>query len=494
MSRSNTAVQLLHRNLSDHPGKPAYFCRGDAISYRELDTAANCFAAALTRAGITPGDRVVLALPDCIAFPVAFLGCLLAGAVAVTAGTGQSVRELAHIVGDSGARLLVRLPEYTSTDGTTVSHLICNESGTILTAPLHLPAAPREPDACQFAFMLYTSGSTGRLKGVPHHHSSLTLPCTLVGEEILGLTAADTIFSVSKLSFGYGLVNSLSFPLHFGIPAVLNPDKPEVSGILSLIEQHQPSVFFAVPTVYAQIILSCSASHLALPLRLCCSAGEALSPHLFDEWWQLTGLEIIDGIGASELSHHFISNRPGAALRGSAGWVVPGYQVRLVDAAGNDVPEGVEGHLLVSGPTRAPRYWNAPDLTRATMLPDGFTRTGDLFLQRNGQYYHRGRSDDMIKVDARWVSPIEVEEALRAHPAIADCAVSAVTIGPFVRPGAFLVLAPGTAWTPSLAKELRTCLSERLAEHMQPARFTVVTELPRTPTGKVQRFRLRELT
>jgi benzoate-CoA ligase len=351
-----------------------------------------------------------------------------------------------------------------------------------------------EPAADDFAFMLYSSGSTGRLKGVPHRHASLLLPCELMGEGVLGIRGDDLIFSTSKLSFGYGLVNSFSFPLWFGAPAILHPEKPEVGAVLEIMERYRPSIMFSVPTVYAQILLACAEPTLCMPMRLCCSAGEALPALLFEEWQRLTGLEIIDGIGASELSHHFMCNLPGEAVPGSAGRVVPGYEVRLVDDAGNAVSEGQEGHLLVSGGTRAPCYWNLPELSRVTMLPDGFTRTGDIMLQRGGQYYFRGRSDDMIKVDAQWVAPVVVEAALLSHPAVAECAVAAVTVGPLVRPGAFLVLVPGTDWTPVLARELRTHVAARLPDYMCPARFRVLDLLPRTTTGKIQRFRLRELT
>jgi len=342
--------------------------------------------------------------------------------------------------------------------------------------------------------MLYSSGSTGRLKGVPHYPTSLLLPCRLMGEEVLGLRGDDLIFSTSKLSFGYGLINSFSFPLWFGATALLNPERTEVGTVLELIERHSPSIFFSVPTVYTQILLATSEPNLQLPLRLCCSAGEALPALLFEEWQLLTGLEIVDGIGASELSHHFISNRPGQAVPGSTGRVVPGYRVKLVDDDGQEVPEGTEGQLLVSGGTRAPCYWNRPELSRKTMLKNGFTRTGDIFLRRGKNYYYRGRRDDLIKVDARWVAPLRVEKALLHHPAVVECAVAAVRVGPLVRPGAFLVLAPGSSWSPALERELRQLIVSRLPDYMCPARFNVLERLPRTATGKLQRYRLRELT
>ncbi|MEJ2199691.1 MAG: AMP-binding protein [Desulfuromonadaceae bacterium] len=494
MDRPNAALELLRHSLQRHPDKTAYICGEDKISYRELDAAGKGFAALLMREGIAAGDRVVLALPDCIAFPVALLGCLLTGAVAVMAGTEQTPENLQHILADSQARLLVRTEAAEMVGGDAVRPLLCDRRGPLTPVPSDEFNSPFRPSEDAFAFMLYSSGSTGRLKGIPHRHNSLLLPCQLVGEQVFGLRNDDLIFSTSKLSFGYGLINSFSFPLWFGATALLHADRTEIGAVLELIERHRPSVFFSVPTVYAQMILAWSEPAPQLPLRLCCSAGEALPALLFEEWRYLTGLEILDGIGASELSHHFISNRPGQALAGSVGCVVPGYRVKLVDADGREVPEGEEGDLLVSGGTQAPCYWNLPELTCRTMLPNGFIRTGDIFLQRNGHYYYRGRRDDMIKVDARWVAPAQVEAVLLEHPAVAECAVAAVTVGPLVRPGAFLVLVPGWTWSPALVRELRDRFRSRLPEYMHPARFRVLGRLPRTATGKIQRYRLRQLT
>jgi benzoate-CoA ligase len=227
-------------------------------------------------------------------------------------------------------------------------------------------------------------------------------------------------------------------------------------------------------------------------MRLCCSAGEALPAALFDEWQLLTGMEILDGIGSTEMAYHFISNIPGQAVAGSTGRLVPGYRARLVDDNGNDVPPGSEGNLLIGGPTKTPCYWNLPAKSAETMLPDGFIRTGDIFVERNDFYFHRGRSDDMIKVGALWVSPLLVEDALHSHPAVADCAVAAVSAGTLTRPGAFVVLKPGAEQAPTLAQELRLHILARLPDYMCPVSFRFMEELPRTSTGKLQRFRLRE--
>jgi benzoate-CoA ligase len=495
LSTANAAVELLSRNLALHPDKVAYFCGDRALTYQELDRASRGAARLIQNEGIAPGERVVIALPDSLAFPAVFLGCLISGAVAVAVGADLSDEELSFIIEDSGARLIVthegsNLPGY-CTGGIRV--VPCGDG-----APLQWSGAgdplvhPHQPSADDIAYILYSSGSTGRPKGVPHRHRSLLLPCQLVGRAIFGITDDDVIFSTSKLSFTYGLINSLAFPLFFGATAILLPGKPEPETILGIVGQRRPTIFFSVPSIYNRIVLSCTEPQLKLPMRLCCSAGEALPAPLFAEWQRLTGLEIIDGIGCTEMTYHFICNIPGQALPGSAGRVVHGYRARLVDDNGDDVSEGSEGNLLIKGETMSPFYWNQPGKGSETMGSNGFLKTGDIFVEREGFYYHRGRSDDMIKVDALWVSPVLVEEVLRGHPAVADCAVAAVSVGTLVRPGAFVVLNPGNEETSTLVQELKAHVASRLPVHMRPVRYRFMAELPRTATGKVQRFRLKE--
>lgn len=496
LSTSNAAVELMRGSLERHPHKAAYVCGSRTLSYSGLDLASRRFARLLHNRGIVPGERVVIALPDCFAFPIAFLGCLLAGALAVTAGSGQRDEDLIHIVTDSGANLLLSHTEQASHHRALccgISQIICDDLGPLQDETVSTDfASPHHPLADDLAYMLYSSGSTGRPKGIPHRHGSLLLPCYQTGRDVLGISGNDIIFSTSKLSFCYGLINSLSFPLHFGATAVLLPTKPDVPSILGIFKTHAPTVFFSVPGLFRHIALSCDEPRLKLPLRLCCSAGEAFPPSLFREWQRLTGLEIIDGIGASELGYHFICNRPGQALAGSTGRVIPGYRVRLVDDRGHEVPSGQEGNLLVSGETGAPCYWNQPERSRATMLANGYIRTGDIFLERDGEYYYRGRSDDMLKVDAQWVSPVMVEEVLASHGLVQECAVAAVTVGGFPRPGAFVVLSPGADHTPDPARILAEHVKARLPAHMCPVRFRFVPELPRTATGKIKRSALGE--
>jgi benzoate-CoA ligase len=493
---SNAAVELLAGNHELHPEKAAYYCAGKALSYRELYRGCRRFAHLLQKKGIVPQERVVVALPDCLAFPVVFLGCILYGAVAVAVSPELGEMELANIIEECGARILVTLGEPDgpcSAVGHRVMLIICDDQGQVEdSGACDDFGAPYRPSAGDFAYMLFSSGSTGRPKGVPHHHESLLLPCDLVGKGVLGITGNDLIFSTSKFPFAYGLINSLAFPLRFGATALLHPGRPEPLALLDIIRRYRPSIFFSVPTLFAQILLSCGEREMKLPMRLCCSAGEALPVPLFEEWQRITGMEILDGIGSTEMAYHFIANLPGRAVAGSTGRLVPGYWARLVDDDGNDVPGGEEGNLLIAGPTRTPCYWNQPEKSAETFLPDGFMKSGDIFVERDGFYYYRGRSDDMIKSGACWVSPSKVEDALASHPAVAECAVAAVKVGAFCRPGAFVVLTPGTKQSPALARELKSHIMARLPDYMCPVRFRFMAELPRTSTGKVQRFLLRE--
>jgi benzoate-CoA ligase len=489
LGTTNAALVLLEHNLRDRPDKTAYFCSGRIHPYRELGEGARCLARQLRERGLSPGERVLVDLPDCFAFPVAFLGCLLSGAVAVVVNPELDRGALSHIANDAGARLRISLEGSAARwQAGSLEEIVCNEVGPLECAVPGLELCDAfQPTDSDIAYVLYTSGSTGAPKGVPHRHRSLVLPCDLAGKDVLGLTGEDVIYSTSKCSFAYGLINSLALPLRLGATAILHPGKPDPAAVLELVRQYSPSVFFSVPTLFAQILRSWPEVRQLLPMRLCCSAGEALPAALFNEWQRLTGLEILDGIGSTEMAYHFISNVPGHAVAGSAGRLVPGYQARLVDECGEVVAPGHEGQLLIDGPTRTPGCWSQPDAAADTPLA-----TGDLFVERDGFYYHRGRSDDMFKSAGCWVSPTAVEEVLRGHPAVAECAVVATRVGALSVPGAFIVLGREVSESPELVGELQRHCRERLPDHMCPARIRFVVELPRTSTGKVQRFKLRE--
>ena len=495
VSQQNLAERLLAPNLKRHPDKIAYLHDDQTISYRQLADAVYRVAGFLRDKGIQPGDRVLLALLDSPVFIAAFLGTTMIGAVAVAVNTSLSRELYGYIVDDCDARLALLSPTVVNSgfpvDKTAC--LVCSERLTELLPGF--PATPAYPEPVQtddLAYMLYTSGSTGMPKGVPHRHADLLVAAENYAVQVLGMQSDDRVFSASKLFFAYGLGNSLAFPLYVGGAAVLHSGNPLPETLMTLMERHQPTLFFSVPTVYGQIIRSVSREQLSLPMRLCISAGEALPTAILAEWQRLTGLSLLDGMGSTETTHIVISNRHGHICPGSAGQPVPGYEIRLVDDTGAIVPSGNIGHLLVRGPGCAPYYWNLPEKSAKTMLPDGFIRTGDVFLEQDGCYFHKGRSDDMLKVGGQWVSPIQVEEALRSHPTVVDCAVAACHVGGLERVAAHLILQPGVSSGTVLEKDLRAFLAGRLPDYMRPLVYSYVKELPRTATGKVQRFKLRQ--
>jgi len=323
-----------------------------------------------------------------------------------------------------------------------------------------------------------------------HTHRDFVAAADLVGRGIFGLLPDDVTFSVSKMYFAFGLGNTLYFPQRVGASSLLVPERLDPARIFDLIEAERPTVFFAVATVYARLLQISDAKPRDLSsLRLCVSSGEALPPAVFDAWNERFGLPLHDVVGSTEALHDFIANPPGGTRRGSAGKVVPGFEARLVDDAGQPVATGTVGHLLIKGPTTSPYYWNRRERTRTTMLGE-WLRTGDMFWRdEDGYFYFAGRSDDMLKVRGMWVSPIEIEAALVAHPGVIEAGVVGRPDGDgLLKPHAFVVVRPGHL---AVEAELKTFLRERLAGYKIPDRIEVVDDLPKTATGKIQRFRLR---
>ena len=492
----NLVTYLLTPNLERHPEKTAFLCDDEVVSYRLLGDGTYYFAALLREKGVKRGDRVLMVLLDSPVFVAAFLGTAMIGAVAVAVNTSLSSDQYDFILQDCGARLILMSPAVVNAMGDAVEKVTCIRCGELLSDLLDgATVVPIEPELMQFddlAYLLYTSGSTGVPKGVPHRHADLLEAAERYAVQVLGVSEADTVLSTSKLNFSYGLGTGMAFPMYSGARAVLQTDKSSPDKLLALMERHSVSIFFSVPTIYSQIIRSVSQENLSLPMRYCVSAGETLPIAVFHEWKRLTGLELLECFGSTELSNFFIYTRPGNAVAGFTGQQMQGYEIRLVDDTGADVPVGIPGHLLVRGPGSAPYYWKLPEKTSKTMLLDGFLRTGDVFIKQDGYYAHKGRSDDMLRSGCQWVSPIQVEEALRSHPAVTDCAVAAYRVGGLECPAAHVVLQQDFSPEIQLEKELRAFLATRLPDYMCPVAYMFVKELPRTPTGKVQRFKLKQ--
>ncbi len=515
----NAAVDLLGRNLAAGRGDKAAFIddRG-ACTYAELDRRSNAFAQVLVSLGVQPEARILLCLLDTIDFPVAFLGAIKAGVVPVPVNTLLTRNDYEYMLRDSRAQLAVvssaLMPTFGPLRGTSphLQRILVSEGGAgapgvgdppapaagEALAPL-LAAAPAtfEParttcdDVC---FWLYSSGSTGAPKGTVHVHASLIQTAELYARPVLGIREDDLVFSAAKLFFAYGLGNGLTFPMAVGATAVLMAERPTPAAVFQRLRTHRPTIFYGVPTLYAAML-----AHPGLPapaelrLRRCASAGEPLPEEIGRRWSRHFGVDILDGIGSTEMLHIYLSNRSGAVRYGTTGQPVPGYEVRLVDEQGQPVAPGEAGELQVAGPSAAAMYWNNRDKSRNTFL-GAWTRSGDKYsVTADGYYVYAGRSDDMLKVSGIYVSPIEVEGALITHPAVLEAAVvGREDSDRLTKPCAYVVLKPGLEGSPELADALKAHVKSMLAPHKYPRWFEFVGELPKTATGKIQRFKLRQ--
>jgi benzoate-CoA ligase len=505
----NAAAHFIDRHIAEDRGaKVAIECGDDRVTYAQLAERVNrCGSALRDTLGVRPEDRVVLLLLDTPAFAVAFFGAIKIGAVPIPANTLWKPADYRHVLSDSGARvaivseeLLPQLDAIAREDVPALRHIVV--AGL---SPLHsryrsfaalldggspvLDPHPTHRDSP--AFWLYSSGSTGAPKGCIHLHHDMVICAELFAKGVLGIEETDRCFSVAKLFFAYGLGNALYFPLAVGATSILMPGAPAAARVYETIERHRPTLFFSVPTGYGMLLAHAGNFDLS-SVRLAVSAGEALPPSLYERFKQRFGIDILDGIGSTEVLQMFISNRPGAIRPGSSGLIVPGYDAAILDDHGQPVAPGEIGNLWISGDSTCAAYWNQPKKSRDT-IHDDWIRTGDRYTQdADGYFWYCGRSDDMLKVGGLWVSPVEVENALIAHDAVQECGVvGREDRDALVKPAAFVVLRAGVEGTPALAAELQQFVRTKLAEYKRPRWVEFVTELPRTPTGKLQRFKLR---
>ncbi len=503
----NAAYDLIERNLAaGRSDKIAYIDDDGSYSYADLAERVNRAANAYKSLGLEMESRVLICLLDTIDFPATFLGAIKAGIVPIAANTLLTTEDYRFMLEDSRARAVVvsaeLMPKFESfiDDLPLLEHVIV--SGAKSNGRFHLqtlmndaparfePAQTTCDDVC---FWLYSSGSTGTPKGTVHLHSSLIQTAELYARPILGVREDDVVFSAAKLFFAYGLGNALTFPLAVGATAVLMAERPTPAAVFRRLTQHRPTIFYGVPTLFGAMLASPDLPARGdVAIRVCASAGEALPADLGRRWSQHFGSEILDGIGSTEMLHIFIPNCPGEVHYGTTGRPVPGYEARLVDEHGEAVKQGELGELQVKGPTSASHYWNQRGRSLSTFVGE-WTRTGDKYsIDADGYYVYGGRSDDMLKVSGMYVSPFEVEAALMTHPEVLEAAVVGdLDEHNLVKPRAFVVTKQDVKASGNLAELLKAHVKDRLAPFKYPRWIDFVDELPKTATGKIQRFKLR---
>ena len=505
----NVAEYFVDRNLNEGRGDgTAIIFHDRKLSYADVAEQVRRASNALLAGGIAPGDRVMILLYDSPNFVATFWGAIRMGAIPIPANTMLSADECTFMLWDSGARGMVieeKLFKKVSASldqlsdlksiwiaGEGPSNHIQLERALAQSSPVTAAARTRRDDP---AFWLYTSGSTGSPKAAIHRHRDMVYCFELYARQVLGIGPRDVTFSTSKLYFAYGLGNALYFPFGVGASTVLLADRPTPDNVLKILVRHRPTVFYAVPTIYASLLQApgVEASHWA-SVRCAVSAGEALPAPVWARFKEKFGVSILDGIGSTEMLHMFISNRPGDCLPGCSGKLVPGYDARIVDEHGADALPGQVGELHVRGESAASEYWNREELTRATFRGD-WAVTGDkYFRDEQGYFWYCGRSDDMMKVSGLWVSPLDVESALLAHPAIVECAVvGMVDTDGLTKPKAFVVLKNEQLSNSKFEAAMIQYLKNRLPGYKVPQWIVQTGSLPRTATGKIQRFKLRTM-
>ncbi|MBV9734847.1 MAG: benzoate-CoA ligase family protein [Acidisphaera sp.] len=508
-TEGNAADWFVDRHVRDGRGGSTAFRDADrSLTYAALQRESGRFASGLARAGIGRECRIALVLLDSVDFPVAFWGALRAGVVPVPINTLLPADQTGSILADCRAQLLVvsapLLPALRPVIAglPALRHVIVagGAEGTQFAEFLGDGAGferPVQAHADEVAFWLYSSGSTSTPKGVRHVHASLRATADTYAAQVLGIQPDDVVFSAAKLFFAYGLGNAMTFPMSVGASSVLLAQRPTPDAVLEVMRTHQPSIFAGVPTLFAGLLAHPATGPGAgsARLRRCISAGEALPRHIGETWSRVVGTDILDGIGSTEMLHIFLSNRPDDVQYGTSGLPVPGYEVRVVTESGTDAAEEEPGELLVRGPSAAEGYWNQRAKSRSTFVGE-WTFTGDKYVrQPDGYYRYCGRTDDMFKVSGVWVSPFEVEAALVSHPAVLEAAVVGHPDGDgLTKPRAFIVLKQGWEASAALREELQAHVKERAGPWKYPRWIEALRELPKTATGKIQRFKLREIT
>ncbi len=508
--RLNAAAVFIDRHLDEgRADKAAILCGDETVTYRGLYEGVNRFGNALLALGIRMEERVAIIMPDCPECVYAFFGAIKIGAVAIPMNTLLMPPDYEYLLNDSRAQVLVihssmlgHIEPIRSKLRYIKNVIVAGSDGVdgdLSLAELMAQASdelePADTSKDDSAFWLYSSGTTGFPKGTIHLQHDMTVEADLYGEKTIGLVESDISFSVAKLFFAYGLGNGLYFSLWVGATTVLLPGRPTPPKVYEVIDRYQPTVFYGVPTSYAALL------HLAEKeertsigtVRMCVSAGEPLPKPLYDKWLDRYGVEILDGIGSTEILHIFISNRPGRVKPGSTGEIVPGYAAKIIDDEGNELGVDEVGTLLIKGDSISDGYWNKHEQTKDTFRGEWINTHDKFRLDADGYFWYAGRTDDMMKVSGLAVWPADVESILASHSSVLESGVVGVPNKEgLIKPRAYVVLKDKQDASEELVKELQTFVKTNTQPHKYPRTVIFVDELPKTATGKIQRYKLRQ--